>query len=77
MNDKELLEEIRLNRSELYSLHKDFTKEMKSIRKDMNELKVELEVFKTKSRNFTTLVSSVFAIVVSLGLELFKTKIGK
>jgi hypothetical protein len=63
MTNKELLEEIRLNRTE-----------MKAIHDEMVNLKVELTLFKGKAFSFITIISFIFSTVINAGISLYKTK---
>ena len=63
MTNKELLEEIRLNRAET-----------KELRKDISNLNSELSLFKGKAFGFMGIMSFVFSAVINAGMSLLKIK---
>jgi hypothetical protein len=58
MNNKELMEEIRILRKEQQAAHADLTKEMQ-------ELKKEFYIFKGKAFGFISLLTVIFNVAFS------------
>lgn len=63
MTNKELLEEIRLNRVETQALHKE-----------ISDLRSELSLFKGKAFGFMGLASFIFSAIINVGINLLKVK---
>ena len=63
MTNKELYEEIKLNRAETKALHSEIV-----------SLKLELTLFKGKAFGFMGIISFIFSAAINAGISLYKTK---